>query len=169
MRGTIRVEQGRLRRVALAALLAVAPVTCLSSAAGPADWSKLEFTGITHHGKVHVLITTREVDGKLWLDDLKVDIDGKKLALPKGVSLRLPEPRLFAVALTTTKSVTCIDGCPDIGGWPSNLEIPYGEYNNSECKYSWLQIDFVAGGVSRVALYDCGTPDIDERILYEFK
>ena len=169
MRGTILPEQGRLFRVAVAALLAVLPVIGLSSAAGPADWSKLEFTGITHHGKVHVLITTRETDGKLWLDDLKVDIDGKKLALPKGVSLRLPEPRLFAVELTTTKSVTCIEGCPDISGWPANLEIPYGEYIHSECKYSWLQIDFVAGGVSRMTLYDCSTPDIDERILYEFK
>ena len=169
MRGTIRVEQGRLLRVALAALCAVIPATCLSSAAGPAPWSKLEFTALTHHGKVHVLITTRDADGKPWLDQLKVDIDGKKLELPKGVSLRLPEPRLFAVELTTTQSVTCIDGCPDISGWPANLEIPYGEYINSECKYSWLQIDFVAGGVSRMTLYDCSTPDIDERILYEFK
>lgn len=154
---------------ALLALSAAFPSLALSSAAGPADWTKLEFTAITHHGKVHVLITTREADGKLWLDQLKVDIDGKKLELPKGVPLRLPEPRLFAVELTTTKSVTCIEGCPDISGWPATLDIPYGEYLNSECKYSWMQIDFVAGGVSRMTMYDCSTPDIDERILYEFK
>ena len=169
MRGTILFEQGRLLRVVFAALIAAIPATCLSSAAGPADWLRLEFTGITHHGKVHVLITTREADGKPWLDQLKIDIDGKKLELPKGVSLRLPQPRLFAVELTTTKSVTCIEGCPDISGWPANLEIPYGEYVNSECRYSWLQIDFVAGGVSRMTLYDCSTPEIDERLLYELK
>jgi len=164
MRGTIRPG---LR--ALFASVALIPTICLSSAAGPADWSKLEFTAITHHGKVHVLITTREADGKPWLDQLKVDIDGKKLEMPKGVSLRLPEPRLFAVELTTTKSVTCLEGCPDISGWPANLEIPYGEYFNSDCKYSWLQIDFVAGGVSRMTLYDCGTPEIGERLLYEYQ
>ena len=171
MRGTNRHDRGRPRGAAglLPVLIAAIPGLCLSSAAGPADWTRLEFTGLTHHGAVHVLITTLEKEGRFWVDQLKIDIDGKKLEIPKGVSLRLPAPRLFEVELTATRSVTCIEGCPDISGWPAWLDIPYGDYVQKECKYSWLQVRFVSEGITEISLNDCNTPDVDSRILYERK
>lgn len=153
---------------------AVLPAVCFSSASGAALWSKVDFSAFTTLGILRMQLSTASDNHGLRLDKFKLEVDGKSLRIPGGVDLRIRDPHLNSVVVTTTRSITCIDECLDPSGFPIWVDLPYGDYaasrdSESECEYSMIRVDIEAGGISEITRWECIDGRQVEHVLYARK
>jgi hypothetical protein len=166
-----------LKLASLGALLfaAVIPAVCSSSAEGPAPWDKLDFTARTHLGVLHVQMAVNGVGARRTLGEVKLEMNGRRLAIPAGVKYRVAQPQVHAVELTHTASVACLDDdCPDISQWPATLSLPFGERKDGpdgdSCRYSLLRFSILKDRIEEIEIWDCneknGEFDDDDHVLF---
>lgn len=163
------------------------PVLTLSSAAGNATWADLALGAYTRLGNVRISAKTSGVPRDLKLTELRIELDGRRIPLPRNVDVFVPLPRLSELGIAHTASVTCIGDCPDISRWPVTVVLPFGERIEGDlrdeprddprdedtdeperCEYSLLRIEFVASGIDGIQIWECraDTGDFDERRLF---
>ncbi len=172
----MRADNRQLAAAAVTILMLAAalPAVCSASAMGTALWSKADFSAFTTLGILRVQLSTARDDHGLRLDQFKLDLDGKELRIPAGVDLRVRDPELNSVVVTTTRSITCIEECLDPTGLPIWVDLPYGEYavshgSASECEYSMLRIDIEAEGITEITNWECVDGRQVEHVLYKRK
>ena len=154
---------------------------CLASAAKSVKPNSADFTEPTHLGKVHVTLEIHRLDGRRQLTGVRISVNGQQLAWPANLELRIPEPGIRQVELTSTATITCIDDgeqgmlCPDLSKTPVMLDIPFGENANrpeerdGRCHHSWVFISFLADQIEEISRSDCpagGAEEADEHVLF---